>query len=184
VYTGTVASTDWWPGGSAADQWAVLPFTSTSATDLADYYEGLRPSIRLVGPVPHVVWHHWDYSVLAQQEKVVPQGPLPDEYLIGTQDPYRVSYATYRPGTDSRNLPQAQSRWVSQTLRTMETDHILASPDLALASIDGTTYQLHVALHRRGSYVPQEGSFGWDVWYTNDESFYGLYLPILIQDHP
>lgn len=185
VYTGTNATTDWWPGGSARDQWAVLPFTSTSATDIADYYEGVRPSLKLVGPVPHVVWHHWTAPRPAQQNELEPQAELPDEHLIDDQHPYRVSYATYRPGTDPRNLHQAQSRWVSKTIYVMENDHILTVPDLALSSIDGgKTYHLHVALHRRGAYVPQEGSFGWDVWYTNDETFYRLYMPFLVQLHP
>jgi len=184
VYKGAAVDTDWWPG-AAADQWAVLPFTSTSATDIADYYEGLRPSLKLVGPVPHVVWHQWTAPQRSQLNELDPQAELPDEYLVDERHPYRVSYATHRPGTDSRNLPQAQSRWVSQTLYAMGTDHIFASPDLALSSIDGgNTYNLHVALHRRGDYVPQESSFGWDVWYTNNESFYILYVPITMRTQP
>jgi len=185
VYTGTAAATDWWPGGSAANQWAVLPFTSTSATDTADFYEGLRPSIKLVGAVPHVVWHHWTAPQQSQLDELEPQGELPDEHLIDEQQPYRVSYATYRPGTDLRNLPKARSSWISKTLYVIENDHILASPSLALSTINGgNTYQLHVALHRRGAYVPQEGSFGWDVWYTNDATFYRTYMPFLVQIHP
>jgi hypothetical protein len=66
----------------------------------------------------------------------------------------------------------------------MESDRILASPDLALSTInDGKTYQLHVTLHRRGGYVPNEG-FGWDVWYTNNVTFYRDYLPFLVIRKP
>jgi len=184
VYKGDAVDTDWWPG-AAADQWAVLPFTSTSATDVADYYEGLRPSLKLVGPVPHVVWHQWVAPQRTQLNELDPQAELPDEFLVDERHPYRVSYATHRPGTNSWNLPQAQSRWVSQTLYAMGTDHIFASPALALSSLDGgDTYNLHVALHRRGDYVPQEGSFGWDVWYTNDGTFYSHYMPITVRTQP
>lgn len=181
VYTGTVANTDWWPGGAAADQWAVLPFTSTSATDLADFYEGLRPSLKLVGPVPHVVWHQWTAPKPDQLAELEPQDELPNEYLVDDRHPYRVVYATHSPGTDSRNLPQAQSRWITKTVQALGTDRIFSSPDLALSSLDGgKTYDLHVAMHRRGVYVPQEGSFGWDVWYTNNETFDSYYLPVLL----
>ena len=181
VYTGTVPSTDWWPGGAATDRWAALPFTSTSATDTADFYEGLRPSLKMVGSVPHVVWHHWDFTMPAQLE---PQDELPDEHLVDDMNPYRVSYATYRRWTDPRNLPNAQHRWISETLHVMESDQILASPDLALSSLDGTTYQLHVALHRRGGYVPSERSFGWDVWYTNNVIYDRDYLPLVENTSP
>jgi hypothetical protein len=184
VYTGTVPSSDWWPGGAATDQWAVLPFTSTSATDTADFYEGLRPSLKMVGSVPHVVWHHWDFTMPARLSEVEAQSPLPDEYLVDALNPYRVSYATYRPGTNARNLPNAQHRWISETLTVMESDQILASPSLALSSFEGTTYQLHVAVHRRGNYVPADRSFGWDVWYTNDIIFDYQYLPLVANAGP
>jgi hypothetical protein len=185
VYTGTLPNTDWWPGGSAVDQWATMPFTSTSATDMADFYEGLRPSLKLAGAVPHVVWHRWESPLSAPLSELEPQDELSDEHLVDDQYPYRVLHATYRPGTDPSDLQKAESRWVSEILYVMESDRILASPDLAFSTLTGgSTYELHVALHRRSSYVQSEGSFGWDVWYTNNATFYRDYLPFLINKRP
>ena len=160
-------------------------FTSTSATDTADFYEGLHPSLKLVGPVPHVVWHGWDAPSLSRLAELEPLDQLSSEYLVDDRHPYRVSYATYRPGTDAGNLQQAQSSWVSETLQIVESDRILASPKLALGSLDGgKTYQLHVALHQRREYVLDDNSFAWDVWYTNNDSFDYSYIPFFFFIHP
>jgi hypothetical protein len=182
VYTGTTPYTDWWPGGIAADQWAVLPFTSTSATDMGTYYGGLHPSLKLVGPTPYIVWHQWESPLPMQSSELDVLAQLPDEQLVNQRNPYRVAYATHRPGTDSWDLEQARSSWVSKTLRTQATDRILASPALALSTVDnGRSYQIHVALHRRGAFVAADRSFGWDVWYTNDSTVHQSYLPILLK---
>jgi hypothetical protein len=181
VYTGTQPHRDWWPGGASTDRWAVLPFTATSATDTAEYYAGLRPAIDMAGRTPHVAWHQWEAPVpSAASAEWVPLGELPSEHLIDSQYPYRVSYATYRPGIDPDDLAAARSSWVSKTLEVLNSDRILAWPALALASSDGgRTHVLHVALHRRREFVPADQSYAWDVVYTNENRYYSAYLPVV-----
>ena len=188
VYTGTAPQQDWWPGGASADRWAVLPFTSTSATDTAEYYAGLRPSLDMVGRTPHVAWHHWDASALfasalgAAEKELEPLGELPSEHLVDSQRPYKVSCATYRSGTDPLDLEGARASWVSRTLQVLNSDRILAWPSLAFASTDGgRTHVLHAALHRRSDFVPADESYAWDVMYTNDVVYYSVYLPLVFK---
>jgi hypothetical protein len=183
VYTGTVPQRDWWPGGASAERWAVLPFTATSATDTAEYYAGLRPALDMVGRTPHIAWHHWDASaLLAAGAELGPLGELPSEHLVDSQRPYRVSYATYRSGTDPLDLDGARAGWVSKTLQVFGSDRILAWPSLALASTDGgRTHVLHAALHQRKEFVPAVGSYAWDVMYTNDTVYYSLHFPAVFK---
>lgn len=187
VYTGTVPQRDWWPGGGSTDRWAVLPFTATSATDTAEYYAGLRPALNMVGRMPHVAWHHWDASALfasalLAEDELAPLGELPSEHLVDSQHPYKVSYATYRSGTDSLDLEGARTNWVSRTLHVFGSDRILAWPSMALASTDGgRTHVLHAALHQRREFVPAAGSYAWDVMYTNDTVYYSLYFPVVFK---
>ena len=182
-FTGTVAQQDWWPGGASADRWAVLPFTDTSATDTAEYYAGLRPMLDMVGRTPHVAWHHWDAPVLsAAEDELSLLDELPNEHLVDSHYPYKVSYATYRSGVDPRDLDGARVSWVSRTVQVFDTDRILAWPDLALASTDGgRTHVLHAAVHRRREFVPADQSYAWDVLYTNDNVYNSIYFPVLFK---
>jgi hypothetical protein len=189
VYTGTQPRTDWWPGGAAPNRWASLPFTATSATDVADFYQGLRPSLKLAGKMPHVVWHQWDppsASAAAQaiaegSRELGSEGQLQDERLVSDQNPYRVLWARYSPGTDPLDLPKAQSSWISTALQVLEHDRILASADLALSQTQGGAPELHIALARRAHYLSADRSFAWDVWYTNDSRFVSSYFPVLMR---
>ncbi len=187
MYTGTLPQGDWWPGGFSSAEWAVVPFTSTSAADTGDYYAGVRPSLKMVGQKPHVVWHQWYgpslvAAGLSATGAVDPAGQLDNEHNVNRHYPYKVSYATYREGTDPGDLETAKANWVSTTLRVFQSDHILAWADLALASVDGgSTYDLHVALHRRRGFVSADDSYAWDVWYTNEASSYRNYLPVLFK---
>jgi hypothetical protein len=183
VYTGTLPQYDWWPGGASSDRWATLPFTSASATDLAEYYAGLRPALDVVGRTPHVVWHHWSApSIAAARDELDLLGELPSEHLVDSRYPYKVSYATYRPGVDPRDLDQGRANWVSTTLQVLNSDHILAWPALAWESGDGGRISLmHVALHQRQGFVATDDSYAWDVLYTNDDVYYALYLPAMLK---
>ena len=162
VYTGTTPSTDWWPGGSAADQWAVLPFTSTSATDTADYYEGLRPSLKLVGAVPHVVWHRWDSPAATQQASWSRRASCPTSTWSTTGIPIASPMPPIAREQTPGTLEQAQTRMgLKDTLCHGKRPH----PRFArlwrfLPSTAARRYQLHVALHQRGAYVPRR-TFLW-----------------------
>jgi hypothetical protein len=180
VYTGTAPLTDWWPGGASAEQWATLPFTSTSATDTADYYAGLRPALDMVDRTPHVVWHAWTAPGASAEVEMAPLGELPSERLVDNQHPYRISYATYRAGADPRDLEGAHASWVSKTLQVFGSDRILAWPAVAMVPIDGGgAHILHAAIHRRGQFVDVDQSYAWDVVYTNDSAYYTRYFPML-----
>jgi hypothetical protein len=183
VYTGTLPQYDWWPGGASADRWATLPFTSASATDLAEYYAGLRPALDVVGRTPHVVWHQWSApSISAARDELDLLGKLPSEHLVDSRYPYRVSYATYRPGVDPRDLEQGRTNWVARTLQVLNSDHILARPALAWESTDGgRTSLMHVALHQRQGFVTADDSYAWDVMYTNDDVYHVLYFPAMLK---
>jgi hypothetical protein len=183
VYTGTLPQDDWWPGGASADRWATLPFTSASATDLAEYYAGLRPALDIAGRTPHVVWHAWSApSISAAREELDLLGELPSEHLVDSRYPYKVSYATYRQGVDPRDLEQGQASWVSTTVQVLNSDHILAWPALAWeAGDDSRTSRMHIALHQRQGFVAADDSYAWDVLYTNDDVYYAVYLPAMLK---
>jgi hypothetical protein len=179
VYTGTLPQDHWWPGGSGASEWATLPYVGTSLANSGDFYGGLQPSIQLVGKQPHVVWHQW-YATAANQVHL--SGDIGSEFLVSSQQPYKVSYAWYKAGTDPTNLPAARNNWVSKSLKVLQTDRILAAPRLAMVSTgSGTPPDLHVALLQRQGYDSSSASFAWDVWYTNGSSFHRNYLPVLFR---
>jgi hypothetical protein len=180
VLTGTDAQSSWWPGGSSPSQWATMPFTVTSGANTGDYYAGVRPALKMVGQVPHVVWHQWhppgsEASSLPLPAQVGPADEFDENLAV--YYPYTVSYATYKAGTNPSDLESAKANWVAKTLKVFQSDRILVWPDLALSSTNGgVTYDLHVALHQRQQYVAKDGSYAWDVWYANEYSFYHGYL--------
>ena len=118
---------------------------------------------------------------MPKREQANPQDELVSEHLVSVAAPYKVSYATYREGTDPDDLELAQSSWVSKTLLVLNSDQILARPDLAVVAHEGSpTPLLHVALHRRQGYVSANDSYAWDVWYTHDNTYHHIYLPALL----
>ncbi len=196
VLYGNDVAVDWSPSPTATDAAATLPFSPHSAFKDSDKnqettldYSGIRPAIQVVksGAVitSYVAWHSWTpigssggsggsggpKLGVARSSIINPQA---DVDQVTNDNPYQVFYAT----AGYANLQTLAATWGDPITVPVRTgDRVHCWPDLAVATYGSggtTTHYPHFTLLKR----PSATSGLKNVWYTNTDISFEVYLPV------